>query len=218
MFSFLSLTVRTGKWSLAKGRSNAFGYRNSAPWPYRWALSMNVKTILSPVGGKPISLQKERVFYCSLNHKLCNMVFPHVIQSMTTCIISCITARPCHSMQWIQEYSLHSSTYYSSDSSINCCFHSIPVKWKSTRDKWGMRAEPGLFGQPFQGNKTLVLQSTWTISNTNKHYEVWLPDASLTALMARFQNLKANNQKSINGSEGEAVENPFSKATMACLL
>lgn len=94
----------------------------------------------SPVGDKLLSQWAERVSCCSWNKKLLNTISCMLFKAQPDALFV-LKPRLYHHMQWSKECSLHSSPYYSTNSSINCCFHSITVKWKSPRYKWGTRAE-----------------------------------------------------------------------------
>lgn len=153
---------------LQKHRSSiqGCGYRNSMPWSYRVAPSMNLKVDSFSSASKPLSEEQEWVFYCSLSKKLFNIVFFVSFKARLHAVFTVPQPGPkitvqlhrC-SMQWAKK----SSPYCSSNSSTNWCFHSIPVKVRKSllqlKNEDKVRLRPSLFGQPSQDNKTLIFQN-----------------------------------------------------------
>lgn len=171
---------------------------------------MNWKMVPSPVGDKLLSQWAERVS-SSWNNKLFNAISCLLFKAQPRALFIA-KPRPYHYMQWTKECSLHSSPYYSTNSSINWCFHSITAKLKSPHYKWGMRAvrsRPSPFGQPSQDD-SLTFQSAWlwSISDIMKsgfqllHLLLW-------CLISSILNQITRNQ--LTDHREKQWENPFQK-------
>lgn len=119
-------------------------------------------------------------------------------------------------MQWAKECSLHSSPCYSSNSSINC-FHSIPVKQKTPRYSWKMRAGQGRL---LCLNSHLKITKPWFFRMLKfGAYQTLKSGFQLLHLMlwwliSRILNQITRNQFMDHWER--QWKKPFSKTTVAC--